>query len=264
MAAVGVFRRSAAGSIAATAWARKQSITSGQVFPPVGGGLHCGEVHAGVRCLSLRQYSRRSPAGSNAATAGHGKQSITSGQVLQPVGGGLQCGEPRDVIHVQPGRACSRRSSAGSIAAAGPGSGISEVSTSCSCRLKAGPIGQRPGRGRAGPDRCSRRSRRAPLRRDGDVVPGELVVECSRRSRRAPLRLDPGDVRDPPHVRVFPPVNGGLHCGRRPDQRPVNDAARCSRRSMAGSIAAPTMTDPQTDLRVLRRPPAGSIAARRL
>ena len=24
-------------------WARKQSITSGQVFPPVGGGLHCGE-----------------------------------------------------------------------------------------------------------------------------------------------------------------------------------------------------------------------------
>ena len=204
-------RLSTAGSIAARSTPRSASVTS-TVFPPINGGLHCGGVT--------------------------GTSSPSAKTVFPPINGGLHCGTqmPGQGIQFRRGvpayqrRAplrpavmmpaplrsggCSRLSTAGSIAARWPG-----------CRL------------RRRRHRVPAYQRRAPLRQDG---PGERyaqVLGCSRLSTAGSIaamrrRCQPmpwcrcsrlstaGSIAatsPPPRGRgrrpVFPPINGGLHCG---------------------------------------------------
>ena len=197
--------------------------------------------------------SRRSTAGSIAASAaGRG---VADAWVLPPFTGGLHCGVDASAVIGTRRRRCSRRSTAGSIAA--------WLGARCA-RLLGAPAVQRraplrrvPGAARRRPDGAPAVQRRAPLRRvAAAVLPGRRGrapavtggLHCGRAgvSDPAPMPGAPaftgglhcGKPARPAYGSgpVLPPFNGGLHCGAVP--RIDAAAAKCSRRSPAGSIAA--------------------------
>ncbi len=188
------------------------------LFPPIQGGLHCG--HGGYES-SLSQDSGLFP----------------------PIQGGLHCGKCSDDGKGSYSRYSSRPFKAGSIAASGLPELCGTANRALPAHSRRAPL--RPGRVQPHPALEPGTSSR-PFKA-GSIAAGVPDVRgragktpLPAHSRRAPLRRTELPGGGQPVGQLFPPIQGGLHCGVARCRTRVRAVRRSSRPFKAGSIAAPT------------------------